>query len=91
MAVALGKPVAAIVPEGSRRYEDKVAAAFGLRRDARGLAWDERHGLLIEEFGQPLNLMLSRSTAWFADESGALEWLATRLASTATQARRPPM
>lgn len=79
MAVALGKPVAAIVPDAARPWEDRIAAACGSRRDAEGQAWDERHGWLIEAFGQPLNLMLSRSAVVFPDEDAALAWLATAL------------
>ena len=65
MAVALGKPVAGFVHDLSLAYEDKVARICGLQRDAAGLAWDVSHGFMIEEFGQSMNLMLSRSTALF--------------------------
>ena len=44
-------------------YEAKVVAHCGMTRDERGLAWDAAFGFLVEEFGQPMNLMLARSTA----------------------------
>jgi nucleoside 2-deoxyribosyltransferase len=79
IAVALGKPVAGVVPALELSYERKVTEHCGVRRDARGLAWDETFGFMIEEFGQPLNLMLSRSTALFADCDGAIAHLAAKL------------
>jgi nucleoside 2-deoxyribosyltransferase len=79
IAVALGKPVAAVVPTLELSYERKVIEHCGVRRDARGLAWDEAFGFMIEEFGQPLNLMLSRSTALFADCDEAIAHLAEAL------------
>ena len=76
MAVALGKPVAGFVHDLSLAYEDKVARICGLQRDAAGLAWDVSHGFMIEEFGQSMNLMLSRSTALFGGAEAALAHLA---------------
>ena len=76
MAVALGKPVAGFVDDLGLAYEDKVARTCGLQRDATGLAWNASHGFLIEEFGQPMNLMLSRSTALFGNAEVALAHLA---------------
>lgn len=75
-AVALGKPTAGVTPEPGRSLEDKVAQHCGLRRDAAGLAWDTTHGYLVEEFGQPLNLMLARSTPLFGSVDEALAHLA---------------
>ena len=72
MAVALGKPVAAFVPGGGRTYESRVMEHCRARRDSEGLAWDAEFGFLIEEFGQPTNLMLSRSTAVFDSVDAAL-------------------
>ena len=72
MAVALGKPVAAFVPGGGRTYEARVMEHCRARRDSDGLAWDAEFGFLIEEFGQPTNLMLSRSTAVFDSFDAAL-------------------
>jgi nucleoside 2-deoxyribosyltransferase len=79
MAVALGKPVAGFLPDRHRRYEDKVIGACGVRRDAAGLAWDAAHGFMIEEFGQPMNLMLSCSTALFGSFEEALAHLSSIL------------
>jgi len=78
-AVALGKRVAGYLPERHRSYEEKVISACGMSRDARGVCWDRRHGFMVEEFGQPMNLMLSRSTALFGDIDSALDFLAEGL------------
>ena len=83
MAVALGKPVAGFVPDLGLAYEDKVARVCGLQRDAAGLAWDVSHGFMIEAFGQPMNLMLSRSTALFGSADEALAHLAALWGPTA--------
>ena len=72
MAVALGKPVAAFLPGRGRTYEARVTEQCLAQRDFRGLAWDGAFGFLIEEFGQPTNLMLSRSTALFDSFDAAL-------------------
>lgn len=79
MAVALGKPVAAFVPGGGRTYEARVMEHCRARRDSEGLAWDAAFGFLIEEFGQPTNLMLSRSTAVFDSVDAALLHLQSAL------------
>lgn len=76
VAVALGKPVAGVVPRRATSYEAKVAAHCGLTRDAHGLAWDDAFGFLVEEFGQPLNLMIARSTVLFETCDEALQHLA---------------
>ena len=82
MAVALGKPVAGHVPELALSYERKVVAHCGVARDAQGRAWDERFGHLVEEFGQPMNLMLARSTPLFECCEDALAHLARELSAT---------
>lgn len=79
MAIALGKPVAGIVPTGIEPIEDRVARQCGRRRDAQGLDWDLAQGMLIESFGLPLNLMLACSARLFADEASALAHLARKL------------
>jgi nucleoside 2-deoxyribosyltransferase len=79
MAVALGKPVAAVVPALAFSYEKKIIEHCGVTRDARGLAWDKAFGFMIEEFEQPLNLMLSRSTRLFARCEDAITHLAAAL------------
>lgn len=83
MAVALGKPVAGVVHDVDLAYEDKVARVCGIQRDAAGLAWDVSHGFMIEAFGQPMNLMLSRSTTLFGSAEEALAHLAATLSPTA--------
>jgi nucleoside 2-deoxyribosyltransferase len=79
MAVALGKPVAAVVPALAHTYEAKVIEHCGITRDARGLAWDKAFGFMIEEFAQPLNLMLSRSTRLFVRCEDAITYLTKAL------------
>ena len=79
VAVALGKTVAGVLADPGEAYETRVARHLGLRRDAAGRAWDQNDGHLIEEFGQPLNLMLARSTPVFATAELALQHLAVRL------------
>ncbi|CAN5385142.1 hypothetical protein BH11PSE9_BH11PSE9_11260 [soil metagenome] len=80
MAVALGKPVAGFVAGSDQRYEHKVAHHCGLQRAPDGSAWDQIFGFMIEEFGQPMNLMLARSTPLFETFDEALADLARRLA-----------
>lgn len=90
MAVALGKPVAGLLGGPWQAYEARVGAVCGLRRDASGLAWDAEHGFLVEEFGQPMNLMLSRSVDLFESLDDALRCLATRLRVNLADASAPP-
>ena len=79
VAIALGKPVAAYLPQHDCSYADRVARHFPTRRDASGTLWDDTHGCWIEGFGEPLNLMLSRSTALFGSFEDALVHLASVL------------
>jgi nucleoside 2-deoxyribosyltransferase len=79
MAVALGKPVAAYLPEPSISYAERVRRRFPTRRDPSGALWDLAHGVLVEGFGEPVNLMLSRSTRLFATFEEALAHLADAL------------
>lgn len=80
IAVALGKPVAGFLADCHQRYEDKVAHHCGLQRAPDGSAWDQIFGFMVEEFAQPLNLMLARSTPLFETFDEALADLARRLA-----------
>jgi nucleoside 2-deoxyribosyltransferase len=82
MAVALQKPVAAFLPNVSMTYELRVQQECGAERDERGLLWDSRYSTMIEEFGQPLNLMLSRSVKLFGHEEDALQYLAQMLTTS---------
>ncbi len=84
-AVALGKPVAGVVPDVHRRYEQKIIDHCGAREDAGGLTWDRSHGYLVEEFGQAMNLMLSCSSVLFGSVDEALAHLA---AASTPRARR---
>ncbi len=79
MAVALGKPVAGFVANCAERYEYKVAQHCGLQRAPDGSAWDQVFGFMIEEFAQPMNLMLARSTPLFETFDDALADLVLRL------------
>jgi nucleoside 2-deoxyribosyltransferase len=81
VAVALDKPVAAYLPGAALSYAERVRRAFPTRLDASGTLWDEAHGCWVEGFGEPLNLMLSRSTRLFDSFEAALRHLATVLRS----------
>jgi nucleoside 2-deoxyribosyltransferase len=79
VAIALGKPVAAYLPQPTLSYAERVARHFPTRTDASGTLWDDAHGSWVEGFGEPLNLMLSRSTRLFESFEAALEHLARTL------------
>lgn len=81
-AVALGLPVAGLVPALSPQ-EHRIAKHFGVAPtgpapDDAG-QFDATYGMLIEAFDQPLNLMLSRSCALFDSPVDALNFLASKL------------
>jgi nucleoside 2-deoxyribosyltransferase len=91
VAVALGKAVAGVVSRRDTSYEHKVIAECGVTHDALGRAWDARHGFMVEQFGQPMNLMLARSTPLFERCDDALAHLARSLsAPPGRRLRRPP-
>ncbi|HEY2254180.1 MAG TPA: nucleoside 2-deoxyribosyltransferase [Variovorax sp.] len=76
-AVAAGKPVVAYgVPEAS--YASRVAAALPCERDGDGALREASSGVQVEELGQRLNLMLTRSTPLAPSAQAALEALAAR-------------
>jgi nucleoside 2-deoxyribosyltransferase len=85
MAVALGKPVAAYLPQPGLSYAERVGRHFPTRRDASGAVWDEASGLLVEGFGEPLNLMLSRSTHLFESFEQAVSCVADLLRGRAAR------
>jgi nucleoside 2-deoxyribosyltransferase len=88
VAVALGKPVAAWLPEPALPYSERVRRHLPTRRDATGALWDEVQGMLVEGFGEPLNLMLSCSTRLFPTFDEALAHVCAVLgAGCAAQAR----
>ena len=77
-AVALGKPVVAYgVPPG--RYADRVGASTPCAHDAAGVLREQASGWMVEELGQRLNLMLTRSTPIEATAEDALRRLAQDL------------
>lgn len=76
VAIALGKPVAAYLPQSTLSYAERVARHFPTRTDAAGTLWDDAHGTWVEGFGEPLNLMLSRSTRLFGSFEAAIAHLA---------------
>lgn len=74
-AYALGKPVAAVVPDVSS-WGDRIRAVCGVGLPGEdGLSMDGRYDMLIEDFGGALNLMLSESCALFTDVAQAVAWL----------------
>ncbi len=87
MAVALGKPVAGYLPDASLSYAERVARCMPTQRGADGLLRDVERGLLVEGFGEPMNLMLSRSTPLFDSFEAAVDHLAAQLAESATGPR----
>jgi nucleoside 2-deoxyribosyltransferase len=89
VAIALGKPVAAYLPQPALSYAERVARHFPTRTDAAGTVWDDAHGCWVEGFGEPLNLMLSRSTRLFGSFEEAVAHLARMLASSRVPAAAP--
>ncbi|NML13831.1 nucleoside 2-deoxyribosyltransferase [Azohydromonas caseinilytica] len=75
-AVALGKPVALYHPQLGRSLAERVREAFSSSGDEGGAEYDATYGLLIEDFGQPLNLMLARSCSMHASVQEAVAALA---------------
>ena len=74
-AVALGKPVAAYgLARGS--YAERVSASIPCAVDAQGVLRETDRGWMVEGLGQPINLMLSRSTFIEASAEAALHRLA---------------
>ena len=80
VAIALGKPVAAYLPQPETSYAERVARHFPTRTDAHGTLWDDAHDCWVEGFGEPLNLMLSRSTRLFGSFEEAVAHLVRVLA-----------
>lgn len=80
-AHALGLPVAAVLAE-THDWGQRVREVCGVGPpNTQGLAMDARYDLLIEDFGGPLNLMLSESCRVFARAEEALDWLQGCLAA----------
>lgn len=75
MAIALGKPVALYLPQGVEDSGGRIKRLYGQGPDGK----DARYGALIEDFGLPLNLMLSCSSSCFATPEEGLDYLAEAL------------
>ena len=77
-AVALGIPVVAYgVPEGS--YADRARAALPCTHDEGGVLRESGTGIAVEDFGQPLNLMLACSIHIEPTPEAALQKMAVVL------------
>lgn len=80
VAVALGKQVAGYFPQCSEHYESRVVRTCGvLPAEGNGPPFDATYLFMIEQFQQPLNLMLARSTSLFCTVEEALSHLSTTL------------
>jgi nucleoside 2-deoxyribosyltransferase len=87
-AIALQLPVVGYgVP--AETYGARVQAALPCSRDAAGVLRDQVDQLAVEEFGQQLNLMLSRSITIEKSAEAALELLALRFAGRAPRSTWP--
>lgn len=83
-AIALGIPVVAYgVPEGS--YAGRVRAALPCEVDANGVLRETGTGIAVEDFGQPLNLMLACSIHVEPTLEAALKKMAGLLAARRAQ------
>lgn len=81
-AYALGKPVAALTAD-DRDWGSRIRAVCGVGEpNASGGEMDARYDRLIEDFGGPLNLMLSQSCQVFTEPRNALDWLANSVSCT---------
>ncbi len=80
-AVALGKPAAAYLPQAGEDLAARIGRLYGVRPSlaAGGACEDRRYGMLVEDFGLPLNLMIACSAGVHADPQAALDELARRL------------
>ena len=83
MAVALGKPVAVYLPQAHEDLAARIERLYGVRASltVAGASVDQRYGMLVEDFGLPLNLMIACSAGVHGDAGAALDELARRLAS----------
>jgi nucleoside 2-deoxyribosyltransferase len=78
VAIARGLPVVAYgIPPGS--YADRVMAGMRTTRGQDG-ALRDADGLIVEDLGLPLNLMLARSVMFATSATEALQQLAELLA-----------
>lgn len=70
--IALGKTVFGYLPDHDLTLEEKIRKNFVVDTDANGVSWDREHGFMVEEFKQPMNLMLARSMKLFETFDDAL-------------------
>ena len=79
-AVALGKPAAVYLPQAGEDLAARLRRLYGVQPGANaGEQLDQRYGMLVEDFGLPLNLMIACSAGVHADAPAALDALARRL------------
>ena len=81
LAVALGKPVAAYLPQAGEDLALRIERLYGVRGSptVAGASVDQRYGMLVEDFGLPLNLMIACSAGVHREAGAALDELARRL------------
>ncbi len=77
-AIALGKPVAGYSKHTHLTYLQKVIESIGCKI-VNGKKCDIFDGHLVEDFGLPMNLMLSCSTPVFEKSQNAFEWISAKL------------
>ena len=70
--VALGKTVFGYLPDHDLTLEEKIRKNFSVHTGADGFSWDREHGFMVEEFEQPMNLMLARSMKLYETFDDAL-------------------
>lgn len=80
LAIALGKPVALYLPQGLEDSGSRIRRICGAGKNG----FDDQFGALIEDFGLPLNLMLSCSASFFLSPEDALDHLQTTLIKNLT-------
>lgn len=72
VGIALGKTVYGYLPDHNLTLEDKIRKNYEVVTDENGISWDKKHGFMVEEFSQPMNLMLARSMMLFENFDDAL-------------------
>lgn len=70
--IALGKHVFGYLPDHDLTLEEKIRKHYPVHTDETGISWDREFGFMVEEFSQPMNLMLARSMQLFETFDDAL-------------------
>lgn len=83
-AAARGIAVAAWLPDAAAPYLARIQAAYGPLRATSGEFRCPPDDSLVEDFGQPLNLMLAHGARIFRTPEQALDDLAARLGASPT-------